>query len=213
MAEKRRGRGSGSSPGGRSSSRSTRAERDRRAPASKAVPEVAEREVPIRASVRKSSRSSAPKPERTILGLSTGRAVILAVVVCALALTLAVPLRTYFTQRGDAAQVEAQRVDLEADLQKLREKKLQQADPAYITAEARDRLRLVMPGETPFQVQLPGAYEAEQARMAKPEPKGGPWYSDLWKQVSVPAPAPVPPPAMPLAPLPPPPPSAGGAQG
>lgn len=210
MTDKRRVRGSGTSPG-RGSRRSGRSERDRRAPASKVVPEAAERAKPVRTRARSSSES---KPERTILGLSTGRAVILAVVVCALALTLAVPLRTYFTQRSDAAEVAAQRVELEADLQKLREKKLQQADPAYITAEARERLRLVMPGETPFQVQLPGAYEAEKARLAKPEPKGGPWYSDLWKQVSVPAPAPTPPPAMPLAPLPPPPPpDNGGAQG
>ncbi|MBF6202311.1 septum formation initiator family protein, partial [Nocardia cyriacigeorgica] len=35
--------------------------------------------------------------EHTILGLSTGKAVILAAVLCGLALTLAVPTRTYFS--------------------------------------------------------------------------------------------------------------------
>ncbi len=124
------------------------------------------------------------KPERTIAGLNAGRAVILAVVVCALALTLAVPMRNYFTQRAEAARVAAERVELESDLARLQEKRAQQQDPAYIRAQARERLRLVMPGETPYLVQLPGAYEAEQARRAKPAPPPGPWYSELWKSVS-----------------------------
>lgn len=221
VTDKRRTRSSGNSPGGRDARRPVRGEGQRRTdrsnagsaddrrsrgPASKPSPEVSERDRQPRIV---KGKAAGGKPERTILGLSTGRAVILAVVVCALALTLAVPLRTYFTQRADAAQIAAQRVELEEDLQELREKKAQQEDPAYITAEARDRLRLVRPGEIPFQVQLPGAYEADQARRAKPKPEGGPWYKDLFDQVSnplpEPAPAPAPVPAPAPAPLPPPP--------
>ncbi|MBJ8340457.1 septum formation initiator family protein [Antrihabitans sp. YC3-6] len=189
MADNRRSRRSGSSPGGRDSRRSGRSEssrrtdRTRRAPEGKPTPEVSDRDRPPR--VVKGKKSE-PTPERTILGLSTARAVILAVVVCALALTLAVPLRTYFTQRAEAAQVAADHNQLQADVNALRAKKAQQDDPAYITAEARNRLRLVKPGETPFQVQLPGAFEAEQARRAKPVPEGGPWYTDLFGQVSQP---------------------------
>ena len=111
---------------------------------------------------------------------------ILAVVVCGLALTLAVPLRTYFSQRSEAAQVEAERVQLEQELDDLHTQRDQQQDPAFIKAEARERLRLVMPGETPYQVQLPGAYEAEQERLNAPEPHEGPWYSDLWHTISEP---------------------------
>ena len=221
MTEKRRGRGTGNSPGGRDARRSARpdrgmssgtsAERRRRAPSSRRDVEAPEGNRVTRLISRRTSKHDADKSERTILGLSTGRAVILALVVCALALTLAVPLRTYFTQRADSARVEAQRQDLESELQVLREKKQQQEDPAYINAEARDRLRWVMPGETPYQVQLPGAFEAEQARMAPKAPKGGPWYTDLWKQVSHPLPAAAAPtpPALPIAPPPPPPPPAG----
>ncbi len=126
--------------------------------------------------------------ERTVFGLSTGRVIVLAVVVFALALTLAMPLRNYFAQRSEAAELSAQRVELEQDLDRLRAQREQQQDPAYIRAEARERLRLVLPGETPFQVQLPGAYEAEQARRADPAPKGGPWYTDLWRTISQPQP-------------------------
>jgi len=136
--------------------------------------------------VRKHGREKqdATQRGRTIFGLSTARAVILAVVVCGLALTLAVPLRTYFTQRSEAAQVESERVQLEQDLEDLHTQRDQQQDPAFIKAEARERLRLVMPGETPYQVQLPGAYEAEQERLNAEEPHEGPWYSDLWHTIS-----------------------------
>lgn len=181
-------------------------DRDRRAPASKPSGEGNDRDRSARVIGRRKSEPHGSSSDRTIFGLSTARAVILAVVVCVLALTLAVPLRTYFAQRSDASSIEAERVQLERDIAELQQKKQQQEDPAYIAAEARERLRLVMPGDTPYQVQLPGAYEAAQAERAEPEPKSGTWYSDLWHEVSEPKPAqstPVPP-----APAPPPPPPA-----
>ncbi|WP_068279992.1 FtsB family cell division protein [Aldersonia kunmingensis] len=185
-------------------------DRDRRAPASKPSGEGNDRDRSAHVIGRRKSERHESTSDRTIFGLSTARAVILAVVVCVLALTLAVPLRTYFTQRSEATSIEAERVQLERDIAELQQKKQQQEDPAYIAAEARERLRLVMPGETPYQVQLPGAYEAAQAERAEPEKKSGTWYSDLWHEVSeprpveptpvAPAPAPQPPPPAPVAP-------------
>nr|WP_280499696.1 septum formation initiator family protein [Nocardia farcinica] len=129
------------------------------------------------------------KAERTVLGLSTGKAVILAVVICALALTLSVPMRTYFSQRAEAAQLAQERRELEADLARLRDRRAQQEDPAFIRSEAKDRLRLVMPGETPYIVQVPGIE-------APPRPSGptqsrtpDPWYTDLWRTIAQPPPA------------------------
>ncbi len=134
--------------------------------------------------------------ERTILGLSAGKAIILAMVVCALAMTLAVPMRTFFTQRAEAAQLAAERKTLEADIAVLKDRRAQQEDPAYIRSEARDRLRLVMPGETPYIVQVPGievpAIPDPQAPKAEPDP----WYTDLWRSISEP------PPTEPAAPAP-----------
>ncbi|MGI5221344.1 FtsB family cell division protein [Nocardia sp. CA-290969] len=127
--------------------------------------------------------------ERTFLGLSAGKAIILAMVVCALAMTLAVPMRTFFTQRAEAAQLAAERKTLEADIALLKDRRAQQEDPAYIRSEARDRLRLVMPGETPYIVQVPGievpAIPDPQAPQAEPDP----WYTDLWRSISEPPPA------------------------
>ncbi|WP_256983452.1 septum formation initiator family protein [Rhodococcus sp. 15-649-2-2] len=119
-------------------------------------------------------------PERTFLGLSTGRAVILGVVVCALALTLAVPLRTYFSQRSELESVLAERQALENDVQALQTQKSQLDEPSRIAADARERLRFVMPGETPYQVQLPGDYGKTPEELAADSAPTGPWYTDLW---------------------------------
>ncbi|MGQ4598226.1 septum formation initiator family protein [Nocardia sp. R6R-6] len=142
---------------------------------------------------KRGPNSSADQHEYTIFGLSTGRAVILAMVVCALALTLAVPMRTYFTQRAEATQLAQQREVLDADLARLRDRRAQQQDPAYIRSEARDRLRLVMPGETPYIVQVPGieapAPPPAPTRAREPDP----WYTELWRSISEPQPTSTPP--------------------
>ncbi|MET7771542.1 septum formation initiator family protein [Nocardia sp. NPDC005366] len=124
--------------------------------------------------------------ERTILGLPTGKAVVLAAVVCALALTLAVPMRTYFAQRAEATDLAQQRQELEADLARLRDRRAQQRDPAYIRAEARDRLRLVMPGETPYIVQVPGIEAPPRPAPPTRSKAPDPWYTELWETISQP---------------------------
>ncbi|MRH86779.1 septum formation initiator family protein [Nocardia sp. SYP-A9097] len=141
------------------------------------------------AAAKRSSRARSERHERKILGLSTGRAILLAAVLCGLALTLAVPLRTYFTQRAEAASLAAQREQLQDDVARLRDRRAQQQDPAYIKAEARDRLRLVMPGETPYIVQVPGieqpAVPAAPVKTREPDP----WYTELWRSISLPQPS------------------------
>lgn len=188
-------RARGSSPAGRGNRRTSRSARSRPAAESPAA-------APKRTTRRRSESAEKAKPpktgprtgghDRTILGLSTGKAVILAIVVGALALTLAVPLRTYFTQRAEAAQLAQERIELEADLAKLRDRRAQQQDPAYVRSEARDRLRLVMPGETPYIVQVPGieapAPPAAPTQSKAPEP----WYTELWRSISQPQQIPAP---------------------
>lgn len=157
---------------------------------------------------RRISARSAPKSERherKILGLSTGRAILLAAVLCGLALTLAVPLRTYFTQRAEAASLAAQHRQLEDEVSGLRDRRAQQQDPNYIRSEAKDRLRLVMPGETPYIVQIP---EIEQPAIPTPAAKPrapDPWYTQLWHSISAPQPVAAPTTAAPAPPPPPPP--------
>ncbi|MFI6868413.1 septum formation initiator family protein [Nocardia sp. NPDC050406] len=194
-------RARGTSPAGRGARRPSRSATSRPAAAGKRA-DGARTGAGARAAARRASKSTkTARPERKILGLSTGRAVLLAAVLCALALTLAVPLRTYFSQRAEAQQLAAERVRLEAEVAQLRDRRAQQEDPAYIKAEARDRLRLVMPGETPYIVQVPGIEQpAVPAQTAKPR-EPDPWYTEVWRSISEPPPAPAEPPSTP-APLP-----------
>ncbi|WP_054816209.1 FtsB family cell division protein [Nocardia arizonensis] len=205
----RRGRGAG--PGGRGERRTSRIAGSRpRAGAdteTAARPAAAKRVTRRRAEAERgakprkiAARKSGDRHDKTILGLSTGKAVILAVVVCALALTLAVPMRTYFAQRAEAAQLAEQRRELEADLARLRDRRAQQQDPAFIRAEARDRLRLVMPGETPYIVQVPGIEEPPRPAAPTRSKTPDPWYTQLWESISQPQPGPSPAPTPATAP-------------
>ncbi|RMI35693.1 FtsB family cell division protein [Nocardia stercoris] len=165
------------SPTGRGAQRSTRATRARG--------------VSVRGGPRTTTKTT-KSAERSVLGLSTGRAVLLAAVLCALALTLAVPMRTYFSQRSEATQLAQQRRQLESDLAQLRDRRAQQQDPAYIRSEARDRLRLVMPGETPYIVQVPGIEHPAVPAPVPQEHTPAPWYTQLWHSLANPPSTPVP---------------------
>jgi cell division protein FtsB len=121
-----------------------------------------------------------------VLGMSTTRrAAVVAIVVCALAFTIAVPLRTYLSQRTEIRQQQAQQALLQQTVAQLQGRKAELSDPAQIEAEARRRLRYVKPGETPYIVQLP----EDKAPDAVPQPgqqqiPDGSWYDNLWNQVS-----------------------------
>ncbi|GAA3577290.1 hypothetical protein GCM10022222_72510 [Amycolatopsis ultiminotia] len=121
-----------------------------------------------------------------VLGMSTTRrAAVVAIVVCALAFTVAVPLRTYLSQRSEVREQEAQQAQLQQEVAQLQDRKNQLGDPAQIEAEARRRLRYVKPGETPYIVQLPEDQPAAPPQQTGPQevPEGS-WYENLWNQVS-----------------------------
>lgn len=116
------------------------------------------------------------------LGLSsTRRAAVLALVVCALALTVAVPLRNYVAQRQELAAVSEQQQVLAAEVERLEQERARLSDPAEIEAQARSRLGYVMPGEVPYVVQLPVSPGLDAAAAAN---AGVPWYRVLWREVA-----------------------------
>jgi cell division protein FtsB len=117
------------------------------------------------------------------LGLaSTRRAVVLALAVSALALSIAVPLRTYLQQRQQVQAVEQQQRDLAAQVGQLEHRKAQLSDPDQAGVEARKQLGYVPAGETPYVVVLPTptATPADTA----PAEAGLPWYTKLWRAVA-----------------------------
>ncbi len=115
----------------------------------------------------------------------TGRAAMLALVVCLLAISLAYPLREYLSQRGDIRDYRAQVSEQEKRVADLRAQHDRWNDPAYVEAQARERLHYVMPGETSYVVleaddapSVDGVVEPEKAKAAR-----SPWFTDLWHSV------------------------------
>lgn len=120
------------------------------------------------------------------LGLTARRAAILAAVVCVLTLTIAGPVRTYFAQRTEMKQLAQSEASLRAQISQLESQKAKLADPAYIAAQARERLGFVMPGDIPYQVQLPAGSVQAPIRGLQPEVvrNTDPWYTSLWHTIA-----------------------------
>lgn len=121
------------------------------------------------------------------LGLTARRAAILAAVICVLTLTIAGPVRTYFAQRTEMQQLAARNAMLRERIEQLKAEKAKLADPVFIAAQARERLGFVMPGEIPYQVQLPPNGAVPSSQSGAPEtngPSSDPWYTTLWRTIA-----------------------------
>jgi cell division protein FtsB len=173
-----------------SSSQRRRPDRARRADAptgSSGKPVAAEPDKPAARARRSKTRPDSGRPRTGgAFGLSaTRQAAVLAMVVCALALSVAVPLRTYLTQHAQVEQELSQQAKLEQQAAQLEQRKQQLADPAQIQAEARSRLGMVMPGETPYTVQLPGdGQQGGQRGPSQQQAANSPWFEQLWNSIT-----------------------------
>lgn len=208
---------------GRARSRtSPAAKRETRPTESKAKPEAVGAAGPVTAGrghsvtepVRRAIAASVEQQSEQRLGFTARRAAILAAVVCVLTLTIAGPVRTYFAQRTEMKQLAASEAALRKQIADLESQKAKLGDPVYIAAQARERLGFVMPGDIPYQVQLPaGAVVApDTGPQAAPVRSNDPWYTSLWHTIADtphgPPPVPAidsgPPPSEEPAPAPPP---------
>jgi cell division protein FtsB len=142
--------------------------------------------VPVTEPIRQAYVESVEHQSEQRLGSAARRAAILAVVVCVLTLTIAGPVRTYFAQRTEMQQLSTAESQLRSQIKNLELQKVKLADPAYIAAQARERLGFVMPGDIPYQVQLPaGAVTAPPPPAPPPTAKNNqPWYTSLWHTIA-----------------------------
>src|ERR1700735_3364228 len=168
--------------------------------ASRAMPEVVE---PIKQAIVESAEQRSDQR----LGLTARRAAILAAVFCVLTLTIAGPVRTYFAQRTEMEQLAPSEASLRGQIADLEQQKGRLAPPAYVAAQARERLGFVMPGEIPYQVQLPPntALPADPGSAPTAAATSDPWYTSLWHTIAdsphgPPTPAAPPPPPAPPSP-------------
>src|SRR6185437_17116789 len=77
----------------------------------------------------------------------TGRAALLAVVICAIALSLAYPVREYIAQRQQIDQLHAQQQTVSAQVKALQEEGAKLGTNWYVEQRARDELHMCFPGE------------------------------------------------------------------
>lgn len=128
-----------------------------------------------------SRRSGSAAPGAARPGL-TSRAAILAVVVCAIALSLAYPVREYIAQRQEIAEQRQQQRTAQRKVAELEEHRARLTDESYIKREARRRLNYCMPDEKCYLVLDGDGSQREQTAAAQSAPRP-PWYQALWRSV------------------------------
>ncbi len=110
----------------------------------------------------------------------TGRAALLAVVICAIALSLAYPVRGYIAQRQQIGQLVAQQQAMSAQVKALKEQDAKLGQAWYIEEQAEDQLHMCFPTEQCYEV-ISGQPAAAAAAPAKAP--AVPWYAKLWQSV------------------------------
>ncbi|MEV1022356.1 septum formation initiator family protein [Streptomyces sp. NPDC050264] len=110
----------------------------------------------------------------------TGRAALLALVVCTLVVALAYPIRQYVSQRGEIEDLQRQQQEARNRVDRLRDEKARWQDDAYAEQRIRERLHMVMPGETGYVVPDARSTAADRAEQGETD---RPWYSNVWDGV------------------------------
>jgi cell division protein FtsB len=114
----------------------------------------------------------------------TGRAVVLLLVLAALVMTLALPLREYVQQRSQIRALERELQVRQDRVGALRTEQQQWSDPAFVELQARQRLHYVYPGETGYVVLSPqDVKEAKQPQVRVATKDRRAWYDTVWSSV------------------------------
>ena len=117
---------------------------------------------------------------------TSNRVLALSAILFILALTIAPPVKHYFTQR---AQISALKSQLSADnaaLQKARQELSLWKDPDFIKSQARERLHFVLPGERQYIVIDNSTTDSNNTTttVASALTDGQPWYARLIASIS-----------------------------
>jgi cell division protein FtsB len=136
---------------------------------------------------------SAPAPRASASGRTaglraslTGRAAVLALVLGVLAVSYAYPLRGWYDQHQERTALRAEAERLEAEVAELETQLRLWDDPAYVQAQARERLGYVLPGEVGYVVvDEAGSPHPELGPDGLPVQVEGEWYSRLWTSLEI----------------------------
>jgi cell division protein FtsB len=117
---------------------------------------------------------------------TSNRVLALSGILFILALTIAPPVKHYFTQRAQISALKSQLSANNAALQKARQELLLWQDPEYIKTQARERLHFVLPGERQYIVTEGENLGSQQnaTKIASALTDGQPWYVRLIASIS-----------------------------
>jgi len=143
------------------------------------------------------------RAESKVRSRLTGRAAILVMVLAVLAVSYASSLRAYLEQRSHIVELKAQIAERRVSIAELEQEKERWQDPAYVSAQARERFGYVKPGATPFVVLVDGEPLESEAELTDPDsvapvPKRA-WYDDAWDSVKLAGDPPTKAPPVPLS--------------
>ena len=110
----------------------------------------------------------------------TGRAAVLAVVICAIALSLAYPIREYLTQRQQFDALVAQNQAMLAQVKSLQAEQARLSSPSYIEQLARQELDMCFPGTQCYVIE--GSEPLINGTRPQ-QPGPAPWYAKLLQSV------------------------------
>jgi cell division protein FtsB len=117
----------------------------------------------------------------------SGRMLALAVVMIAITVMLAPTVKIFFDKRAEIAALNADIAAREAEGNSLRQQVSRWQDPNYVKQQARDRINMVMPGETGYWVfgsDLPAGESSSQSGAAAQDPADLPWVDSLWESIT-----------------------------
>jgi cell division protein FtsB len=117
----------------------------------------------------------------------SGRMLALAVVMIAITIMLAPTVKIFFDKRAEIAALNADIAAREAEGNSLRQQVSRWQDPNYVKQQARDRINMVMPGETGYWVfgsDLPAGESSSQTGAAAQDPADLPWVDSLWESIT-----------------------------
>ncbi|MER2134885.1 MAG: septum formation initiator family protein [Arthrobacter sp.] len=140
------------------------------------------REVPAAdttAALTRTEPSLKPVPAKSF----SGRLLALGIVMVVITVLLAPSVSTFLQQRSEIAALEAE-IAREQEVGRELEQTLDRwEDPAYIKAQARERIFLVMPGETRYLVKGEHGVEDVEEQAASQAPPDLEWVDALWDSV------------------------------
>lgn len=117
----------------------------------------------------------------------SGRMLALFVVMIAITIMLAPTVKIFFEKRAEIAALQADISAKQSQQSELRRQVSRWQDPNYVKQQARDRINMVMPGETGYWVfgsDLPaGTSSGAAGAGSQQDPADLPWVDSLWDSI------------------------------